>query len=267
MVRRRVDVAISWLNGTSMSHAPLAVIACSPTARVLSVYPDDIPEDERIYPHSNWSTASAAQISKKGYPADFRVKAAQMRDWEAMSRASLGILNHLDWFMSSVWTVLDGCAVEKDRQADIDKLMSASGIAVNQLAHIQMRSLASNATVRREAILESSVLDRQGALFLRSQPIGGTDLFGGRCAEALRVASEQKKNSLLFQATMGASRKSGSGPSAGPSRIPPRSRRNKRKGGYSSSQPAAKQAFHSRRVEQKGQKLGVTASWTTKPKV
>ena len=230
-------------------------------------YPDDIPEDERIYPHSNWSTASAAQISKKGYPADFRVKAAQMRDWEAMSRASLGILNHLDWFMSSVWTVLDGCAIEKDRQADIDKLMSASGIAVNQLAHIQMRSLASNATVRREAILESSVLDRQGALFLRSQPIGGTDLFGGRCAEALRVASEQKKNSLLFQATMGSSRKSGSGPSAGPSRIPPRSRRNKRKGGYSSSQPAAKQAFHSRRVEQKGQKLGVTASWTTKPKV
>ena len=38
MVRRRVDVAISWLNGTSMSHAPLAVIACSPTARVLSVW-------------------------------------------------------------------------------------------------------------------------------------------------------------------------------------------------------------------------------------
>ena len=135
-------------------------------------YPDDIPEDEQIYPHSNWSTASAAQISKKGYPADFRVKAVQMRDWEAMSRASLGILNHLDWFMSSVWTVLDGCPIEKDQQADIDKLMSASGIAVNQLAHIQMRSLASNATVRREAILESSVLDRQGALFLRSQPIG-----------------------------------------------------------------------------------------------
>ena len=113
---------------------------------------------------------------------------------------------------------------------------------------------------------ESSVLDRQGALFLRSQPIGGTDLFGGRVPEALRVASEQKKNSLLFQATMGSSRKSGSGPSAGPSRIPPRSRRNKRKGGYSSSQPAAKQSFHSRRVEQKGQKLGVTASWTAKPK-
>ena len=51
---------------------------------------------------------------------------------------------------------------------------------------------------------------------------------------------------------MGSSRKSGSGPSAGPSRIPPSSRRNKRKGGYSSSQPAAKQAFHSRRIEQKG---------------
>ena len=86
-----------------------------------------------------------------------------MRDWGAMSRASLGILNQLDWFMSSVWTVLDGCPIEKDRQADIDKLMSASGIAVNQLAHIQMRGLASNATVRREAILESSVLDMQGS--------------------------------------------------------------------------------------------------------
>ena len=45
-------------------------------------YPNDIPVDERIYPHSNWSTASAAQISKKGYPVDFRVKAVQMRDWE-----------------------------------------------------------------------------------------------------------------------------------------------------------------------------------------
>ena len=64
--------------------------------------------------------ASAAQISKKGYPADFRVKAVQMRDWEAMSRASLGILNHLDWFLSYVWTVLDGCPIEKDRQADGD---------------------------------------------------------------------------------------------------------------------------------------------------
>ena len=70
-------------------------------------------------------------------PVDFRVKAVQMRDWEAMSRASLGILNHLDWFMSSVWPVLDECPIEKDRQADIDKLMSASGIAVNQRAHGQ----------------------------------------------------------------------------------------------------------------------------------
>ena len=102
--------------------------------------------------------------------------------------------------------------VALSRKTDKLMLMSASGIAVNQLAHIQMRSLASNATMRREAILESSVLYRQGALFLRSQPIGGTDLFGGRCAEALRVASEQKKNSLLFQATMGSSRKLGSVP-------------------------------------------------------
>ncbi len=141
-------------------------------------YTDDIPEDERISPFELVNSFCCTDF-EEGYPADFRVKAVQMRDWEAMSRASLGILNHLDWFMSSVWTVLDGCPIEKDQRADIDKLMSASGIAVNQLAHIQMRSLASNATVRREAILESSVLDRQGALLLRSQPIGGTDLFGG----------------------------------------------------------------------------------------
>ena len=63
-----------------------------------------------------------------------------MRAWEVMSRASLGILNHLDWFMSSVWTVWNGCLIEKDRQADIDKLMSASRMAVNQLAYIQMRT-------------------------------------------------------------------------------------------------------------------------------
>ena len=253
--------------GTHVSRSSPAIRQFKPNYYRVH-YQDDIQEDERIYPHSNWSTASAAQISKKGYPADFRVKAVQMRDWEAMSRTSLGILNHLDWFMSSIWTVLGGCPIEKDQQADIDKLMSASGIAVNQLTHIQMRSLASNATVRREAILEFSVLDRMEALFLRSQPIRCTDLFGGRCAEALRVASEQKKNTLLFQATMGSSRKSGSGPSGGKSRFPPRSRLNKRKGGYTSAQPAAKQAFHSRCVEQgKGQKLGVTASWTVKPKV
>ena len=129
--RARED-AQRW--GTHVSLSSPAIRQFKPDYyRVL--YPDDIPEEELIYPHSNWSTASAAQISKKGYPADFRVKAVQMRDWEAMSRASLGILNHLDWFMSSVWTVLDGCPIEKDRQADIDKLMSASGIAVNQLAH------------------------------------------------------------------------------------------------------------------------------------
>ena len=102
-------------------------------------------------------TASAAQISKKGYPADFRVKAIQMRDWEAMSRhpEPLGLVHVLR---------LDGCPIEKDRQADIDKLMSTSGIAVNQLAHILMR------IVHWEAILESSVLDRQGAYSCTANP-------------------------------------------------------------------------------------------------
>ena len=55
--------------------------------------------------------------------------------------------NKLKIIIISVWMVLDGCPIGNDQQADIDKLMSASGIAVNQLVHIQMRSLASNATV------------------------------------------------------------------------------------------------------------------------
>ena len=62
------------------------------------------------------------------------------------------------------------------------------------------RLLAGNAAFRREGMLDASVLDHAGALFLRNQPIGGTDLFGGKLPEALRVVAEDRNKQLLFQA-------------------------------------------------------------------
>ena len=63
------------------------------------------------------------------------------------------------------------------------------------------RLLAGNAAFRREGMLDASVLDA-GALFLWNQPIGGTDLFGGKLPEALRMAAEDRNKQLLFQAAV-----------------------------------------------------------------
>ena len=56
---------------------------------------------------------ACSQINCGGRPdgAACPVKIAQLRDWEAMIRASLGVLNHLDWFMSTVLVILGtgGC--------------------------------------------------------------------------------------------------------------------------------------------------------------
>ena len=51
-------------------------------------------------------------------------------------------------------------------------------MAVNQLAHMQARLLAENVVFRQQGLLDASVLDRAArAMFLRSQPVGGPDLF------------------------------------------------------------------------------------------
>ena len=92
--------------------------------------------------------------------------------------------------------------VEPQMRTDINNMLTSSSVAVNQLAHMQTRLLAGNAAFRREGLLDASVLYRAGALFLRSQPIGGTDLFGGKVPEALRVAAEDRNKQLLFQAAV-----------------------------------------------------------------
>ena len=60
------------------------------------------------------------------------------------------------------------------------------------LAHLQARTLGSNATLRREAILGVSVLERSDASFIRSQGIG-THLLAGQAESVLRATSEPKR--------------------------------------------------------------------------
>ena len=111
-------------------------------------------------------------------------------------------------------------------RANIDNMLTSSSVAVNHLAHMQARLLAGNAAFRREGLLDASVLDRAGAQFLRSQPIGGADLFAGKVPEALLVASEDRNKQLLFQAAV---KPAGRG-AAGSTRGPPRAQRGLRRG-------------------------------------
>ena len=184
------------------------------------------------------------------------------------------MINHLDWFLSTVWKMVGTVEVEPQMRAIIDNMLTSSSVAVNHLAHMQARLLAGNATFRREGLLDASVLDRAGAQFLRSQPIGGADLFAGKVPEALRVASEDRNKQLLFQAAV---KPAGRGAGGSP-RGPPQAQRGgfrKRKGFTpSTSQVTHKrpkpqgQTTMSRHVEKgKGAKLGVTATWANEPKI
>ena len=162
--------------------------------------------------------------------------------------------------------------VEPQMRTDINNMLTSSSVAVNQLAHMQVRLLAGNAAFRREGLLDASVLDRAGALFLRSQPIGGTDLFGGKVPEALRVAAEDR-NKQLFQAAVKPAAKGATAPPRGPPRSQQRGGFKKRKGqtrapAQTTHKRPKPQGTLSRQVSKgKGAKLGVTATWTNKPKV
>ena len=165
-------------------------------------YPAEVPEAEVLQPQQLWTTSSFLAIAKGAPPTDFRIRNSLLRDWEGLERASLGVINHLDWFLSTVWKMVSTVEVEPQMRTDINNMLTSSSVAVNQLAHMQVRLLAGNAAFRREGLLDASVLDRAGALFLRSQPIGGTDLFGGKVPEARRVAAEDRNKQLLFQAAV-----------------------------------------------------------------
>ena len=68
---------------------------------------DSIPEGERFYPHTPWTTAIAPLVSKRGYPGEFSVKASQLKYCEMLERAGMAMANHLDWFISTIWRALD----------------------------------------------------------------------------------------------------------------------------------------------------------------
>ena len=165
-------------------------------------YSADVPEAEVLQPQQLYSTSSFLAIAKGTPPTDFRIRHSLLRDWEGLQRASLGVINHLDWFLSTVWKMVGTVEVEPQMRANIDNMLTSSSVAVNHLAHRQARLLAGNATFRRDGLLDASVLDRAGAQFLRSQPIGGADLFAGKVPDALRVASEDRNKQLLFQAAV-----------------------------------------------------------------
>ena len=72
-----------------------------------------------------------------------------------------------------------------EKSADAKNLLTAAGTAMLHLAQLHARTLGSNATVRREAILGMSVLERADAAFIGSQGIGTLDLLGGIGTESV----------------------------------------------------------------------------------
>ena len=180
-------------------------------------YSADVPEAEVLQPQQLYSTSSFLAIAKGTPPTDFRIRHSLLRDWEGLQTASLGVINHLDWFLSTVWKMVGAVEVEPQMRANIDNMLTSSSVAVNHLAHMQARLLAGNAAFRREGLLDASVLDRAaGAQFLRSQPIGGADLFTGKVPEALLVASEDRNKQLLFQAAVKPAGRGAAGSTRGP---------------------------------------------------
>ena len=101
----------------------------------------------------------------------------------------------------------------------------------------------------------------------------GTDLFGGKDPEAIRVAAEDRNKQLLFQAAVKPAANGATVPPPSGPRGPLAHNRKKRKG----QTRAPAQTTHKRPRPQctlcwqvsngKGAKLGVTATWTNKPKV
>ena len=131
-----------------------------------------------------------------------KVQVSQLRDWESIVRASLGVINHIDWFVALVYQVVNGLDINPEGKTYANNFLSSACTAINHLAHLQVRNLASNAMIRREAFLDASVLGREEAHYLRSLGIGSVDLLGGESKEAMKRAS-----ALPFQSAVGAPRR------------------------------------------------------------
>ena len=97
-----------------------------------------------------------------------------------MIRASVCVLNHLDWFMATVLIILGKGDLTSEKVVEVLSLLSSSGIALNLVSPIEACLL-----VRRESILASSDM-RQ---FLGDQSICLPELFDSKYGEALKVDS------------------------------------------------------------------------------
>ena len=197
-------------------------------------YPADVLAAEVLQPQQLWTTSSFLVIAKGAPPTEFRIRNSLLRDWEGLERASLGVTNHLDWFIPTVWKMVSTVEVEPQMRTDINNMLTSSSVAVNQMAHMQVRLLAGN-------------------------------------AEALRVAAEDRNKQLLFQASVKPAAKGAAAPR--PPRSQQRSGFKKRKGqtrapAQTTHKRPRPQGTLSRQVSKgKGAKLGVTATWTNNPKV
>ena len=277
---RVCDDAQKWGSHVSLTSHPIRKFR----PEYYRIHHDEsIPEGERLHPYTAWNTSEAGDVSKGGYPADVKVRASQLRDWEMLHRAGLGVCNHLEWFLSTVWRILDVADLDEGQRTELDGLLNSSLLAVNHLCHIQGRGLTSNATVRREAILQSSTLSRSGELFLRSQPLGHPGLLGGKCDEVIARELETKQKAMVLNATVGNSGGVASTSNKGKAKPSQKFRRKTQQrqqqqqrrpapaATATSSTPQAstpaRQPFTRKVQRGKGRKLGVTASWTPKPKV
>ena len=240
-------------------------------------YPEDVPEEGRLHPHTLWSTSASASVLKRAAPTEVKVRVSQLRDWESIARASLGVINHLDWFVASVYQVINGLDINPEGKTDANNFLSSACTAINHLAHLQVRNLTSNATIRREAFLDASVLGREDAHYLRSLGIGSVDLLGGESKEAIKRASEEKRTALLFQSAVGAPRRPAPPATAQTSRFPRGQRARARRGKFvpsnaaparkSTKPPTAAPAPHRYVKAGRGGKIGVTNRYDPKPKV
>ena len=105
-------------------------------------YAPDVPEAEVLQPQQLWTTSSFLAIAKGAPPTDFRIRNWLLKDWEGLEKASLVVINHLDWFLSTVWKMVSTVEVEPHMRTDINNMLTSSSVAVNQLAHMQAGNVA-----------------------------------------------------------------------------------------------------------------------------
>ena len=159
-----------------MGHPRFSVLRQYRSEYYQIAHSESLPMEERVSLSTPWSVSSADSITRESMPSEVRVKMTQLRDWEMLARASLGVVNHLDWFIGSVGRIVASVDLSPEKSADARNLLTAAGTAMLHLAQLQARTLGSNATVRREAILGMSVLERADAAFICSQGIAGMSL-------------------------------------------------------------------------------------------